>query len=523
MNRNFKQNSEFSLRNSHLHELNKGHEIYERRTISKEFDGLFFLFCILFVLLLLVLPSFVKYVNNGEFILLSSQSYSHLRLAEYIHENGQFPSYDWLSFAGVSFKFTTVFEFVLAEFSSTTGFPLFYIVLFLPVLFGLLSFILVYFLLIQLKLSIIFRRIFLLLLITSPLFLYLFSVSNYFYIPLFLILFSVVLFLSRSFFLRIVCYFLLLLLPFFGYIFPILAILILVLLYVKFKRKQLILLAVILFCSLSFFVKDIFGLVSVWNVSNFLKYSFLLTDFGYQCGFSLFSLMLSIIGVIFILKRNKGQNKPSYDIYFFIIFSISFCLFLFLNMEVLFFINFIVIFYAAHGFLYLVKFEYESSTIKYMTMIVLLSTAVFIPISYINHMHSFYPDREIVSAFSYLGTLSDYQYAVFSYEKHGTLINTIAKRPNIVDDYYFYLPKYLEMQKEINIIYYTRDILKVDTFFEKYNIRYVFIDSQMKKEIWIHDNQGLLFLLKNSDRFEKIYNTTNVVIYKYSYNKDATS
>ena len=45
---------------------------------------------------------------------------------------------------------------------------------------------------------------------------------------------------------------------------------------------------------------------------------------------------------------------------------------------------------------------------------------------------------------------------------------------------------------------------------------YIYITDDMKTgEIWTDKNQGLLFLLRNSEKFRNIYNSNNVEIWLY--------
>ncbi|MFA6088865.1 MAG: hypothetical protein WC755_03300 [Candidatus Woesearchaeota archaeon] len=497
--------------------LNASQKLTQNAFVKKEDkrDLGFFFFLLFLLLVLLCLPSILRYDENEKFILGSSESYYHLRISEYVFLNGVYPDYDWLSFEGRSFHFVSFYEFLLSFISKVFGIPLFYLVLFMPVFFGVISFLLLYYVFIKLEIDKLFRRIFFLLLITSPLFLYLFSVSNYFYVPFFLLSLCAAFFVSRTKYFGVFSVFFVLIMPFFGYVAVILCILLLLLFYMMVKGWKVLTLCGYLLLSLIFFKTDIFFKFTFRSYMDFSHFHFLITDFGFISGFSIFCLILCIIGYI---SQFKKEHYYFYEHLFFILFTIvTLLLFYFIDEQVLFFANFVVIYYATYGLIYILKFRYESKFIRPIMIIILLSGLLFTPISYTQQISKFYPDKETVLALEYLGNLSDQSSTVFSREENGVLINSIAKLPNVIDELSVFEISYYQRSEEIQDIYYTRNISFVDDFFEKYNIGYVIIDKNMRDDVWIHDNQGFLFLLKTSERFEKIYNTTNIVIYKYSF------
>lgn len=483
--------------------------------LSNEKDTKFFLFFLFFILIILILPSLLRFAKNDQFILFSSDSYYHLRIGEYIIQKGVLPEFDWLSFGGSVLESNSVFEFVLASFSSIFNIPLLYVVIYLPVFFGLISFVLLYFLFLRFDIEKNFRRIFLILLATSPVFLYLFCVSNYCYIPIFLVLASLNLYFSKRRFFRVFAFLLLLIIPFFGYLFVIFGLLLFLLIYLKTSKRDALFFSIFLGVILIFFIKEILFSFSFKNHFDFMSYDFFLADLGYLSGFSLFSLVLFVIGIIVVFNNNSISSKKAFDFFLIFIFLVLTLIFVFLNENAIFFLNFIVIYYGTYGFLYVLKFDYGVFFFRHITIFLILSCVIFMPIFYINSMTSFYPTKEAISALSFLHQTENNDFAVFSVQKHGILINYFSNHPNVIDDFSYYLDDYLQRKQEIDTMYYTRNITFVDAFFKKYNVKYVFLDQESIKEMWLHDNQGFLFLLKDNTYFEKIYDSENVLIYKY--------
>ena len=46
------------------------------------------------------------------------------------------------------------------------------------------------------------------------------------------------------------------------------------------------------------------------------------------------------------------------------------------------------------------------------------------------------------------------------------------------------------------------------------NIRYIWIDKEMKNEIWSKEDEGLLLLFKNKEHFKKVYDEKGVQIWR---------
>ena len=53
-------------------------------------------------------------------------------------------------------------------------------------------------------------------------------------------------------------------------------------------------------------------------------------------------------------------------------------------------------------------------------------------------------------------------------------------------------------------------------YLETFEIRYIFIDEEMRRGlVWRRSQEGLLFLLENSEKFINIYSEAGIDIYLY--------
>jgi hypothetical protein len=68
----------------------------------------------------------------------------------------------------------------------------------------------------------------------------------------------------------------------------------------------------------------------------------------------------------------------------------------------------------------------------------------------------------------------------------------------------------------LNTLFYSRILVDTQKIFKKYDIKYIYIDDSMKNgKVWSREDQGLLFLLKNSEIFKNIYNSQNIEVWEY--------
>jgi hypothetical protein len=474
----------------------------------------FFIFILFFLLMILILPSLLRSIKNDSFILFSQDSYYHLRVSDYVEKEGVYPSYDWFSFSGSDFNRFFVYESILFFISNIFNVPIFFVILYLPVIFGIMFFVILYIVLLKTVEEKNLIRIFVVLLITSPLFLYLFCVSNYCYIPAFILILGIYFYVSSNFYLKWVSYFLFLIIPVFGIVFLLITILFFLFLYQR--NSDNISLFASIFLGAVFIILTIFCSFSFSLNTNFdfSRFNLLISDLGYVSGLSLFLVLLFIFGIVKKMEDRKRKQDVYFDLF------AAFCLvliFLFFSEMSIYFLNFIFVYYAAWGFIYIFEFNYSMNLFKVFTLFLIISCAVFAPVSYITSMSSFYPDKDAIDALNYLNYFENNDYAVLSTQKHGIMINAVSKHPNIIDDNSHYKPDYEKRLKEMDNIFYTRNVTLVNSFFNEYNIKYVFLDDRSKKEFWLHENQGFLFILKESAYFEKIYDKNGYTIYKYVF------
>lgn len=163
--------------------------------------------------------------------------------------------------------------------------------------------------------------------------------------------------------------------------------------------------------------------------------------------------------------------------------------------------------------------KWESGIIKYLTIILLISGLVFSGLSFLSKIPQLPPNKDMINSLEFLRDRTNPGDIIFSHQNNGILINSIARRPNIIDLNSAYAPNVKERLKDSKTLFYTRDFEIAKSVIEKYNIKYVYITPDMKNGlVWNEPEEGLLFVLEFSgNNFKKVYNNNEVEVWRVNF------
>ncbi|MEW6063441.1 MAG: hypothetical protein AB1571_03695 [Nanoarchaeota archaeon] len=458
---------------------------------------------LLFLVVLTVITMFRMDMPAGE------DFYYHSRIAGQILQGNIF--YDDLSYGGRFILPTLGLELIIAILSFITSLSIKTISLLLPILFGLGSFLILYSMLKRLnKIILVLGFLFILI---SPGFLYLFTRLSVYSAVVFFTLLSIY-FLSKNYSkLSIASFVLVLFISFSGGVIS----LFIILIYCAYIRdlrawlKFFVAGALFSLIYVPFLIK--FGIPEIQEFPlgskgiNFIfqRYFF---DFGSKFGLAVFSFLLSFFGISKLLK-DKESHLVEY-----VSFVGLFILAYFFD-AALFFLLFFASILAAYGFITLLRKRWQSYTIKYVTLLIFIYGLLFSGTSYVNQSINELPDKPIVDGLTYLESL-DGRDAVFSYYTNGAWINAIAGKKNVMDSNFFYAPSLNNRWQDSQRILYSLDIEEISWLFDSYKIRYVFLDPYMKEELFESRDIGLVYVLKYSNKFKRLYNKNGVEVWEYA-------
>ena len=143
--------------------------------------------------------------------------------------------------------------------------------------------------------------------------------------------------------------------------------------------------------------------------------------------------------------------------------------------------------------------DWESGLIKELTVLLLICGLLFSGISSIKALSEEEPTRELFNALSILPRDS----IVLSHNSNNYWIG-YAGMGSVSED--------VEVEK----LFGTRDFNLATDILNRNNIQYILITSKMRHGlVWSDEEEGLLFLLKYSEEFEKVYEE-DVGVWEYS-------
>lgn len=274
--------------------------------------------------------------------------------------------------------------------------------------------------------------------------------------------------------------------------------------YILYKKEKIYLAASIaaIIVILSIYLKNPF-LISYEIVSktNFMER--LLSDFGGLLGFSVFGLVLLIIGIA------AHGKKKLYTYPLFIFFIIMF----FVKPESTIYFNFLVAFFGGVGLYKISRTKWNINLIKDLILIVFVCGILFSAVSYGKILSLSGPDNNIKDSMEWLSEKKER--VVFSHYSYGFIIRELANQNVIMDSMSRYADNYEELLNDSNMLLYSRNLEGTEKILKKHNIYYILIDKRMREMIWEGEEDGLLFLLKNPETFENVYSEKGVDIWRY--------
>ncbi len=376
--------------------------------------------------------------------------------------------------------------------------------IFIPIILGFFSALLFYNILEKFKVDSNTTVLAILIFLVSPTFIYVFSASTPLCLIFFLGLLGVFLFIQESkllFFLSLPVFSTLSL---FGFAVSLTIFAITIILNQYFRKSSgqfYSTLAVIIVFALvgGIFLKSTIVFQNPEN-SNFVKEFF--SDFGGNVGFSIFTVILAFFGVV-MLWKNKEKNYLAFLLFFILLFASFadsfFNIFLIIPFSLL----------ASYAIISISRSQWEITVIKNLTILVIFCGIIFSSISYYNNHLKSAPSQDMITALKFLNEKANKAYTIFSDEKNGFLIEYYGG--TVFADTLFSK----ERLSDEKTIYYSRKVEVTKKILDKYHVGYILIDKNMREKIWVSEDQGLLFLLKNSDSFRKIYNIDSVEVWEY--------
>jgi len=380
----------------------------------------------------------------------------------------------------------------------------------IPMLASLVSLILFFLLLKELKMNIQQKFFIMLVLLLSPSFIFMSGTLNEFCISIMLILTGLYLFIKFDRLLPSLFIFLISIL--FGLINSI--IILFLMLFIselepnKKIKTNIILVWTIIFSFLYhtslYFTENISSKFQIFGVNHIQSF---ISDLGGLFGIGVYTIILAGIGIVLTWDfKQKLKN-----IYYLLISLILIALYFDYS---LIYLNFFISIFAGLALTNLLERKWEMEFLEEFTILIMIYGLLFSAISYTERAIASEPDISIQESLNWLDHNSNQGDNVFSYYNKGFWIEYFANKPVITDSLFDYKDAKIRFN-DSNEIFYSRDLEKTKQLLDKYQIKYIFIDDAMKNgQIW-DEKKGLWYLLTNNETFNNVYEKNNIEIWEY--------
>jgi len=474
-----------------------------------------FLIIFLLTTLLLILPHAFRSIDGND-ELVGHDSYYHARIADDLLTTGSVESDD-LILSGRP-VITNPYHLLLSNVAYFTG--IVKASKYLSLVLGILSLILLFSMLKRLNLDP--MKIFLILFVfvLSPAFIYSSTFSSPHIFAFFLAILGFNLFMTgrKSFFFLSILSFLLI--PYFSLLLSLIILLLIfsVSLYKKSKMNRFIILLIAMISSTSFLFFTqyyAYGFPDQTVLVQEDPLTLYISSLGGLVGFDVFLILLALIG-FFVTWRSKKRFISLYISLILLIISARI-----FGSHFNLYSTLILSFFAGTAILKLIRMEWRIKVIKKLTIAVLIYGFLFTGLAYINRISDFPPNPELLSGMEFLGGISEPGNLIFSHHSYGHWIEFTSERVVLLDGSPAYV-KDLETRYNDSLwLFSSKDLETTRNLLFKYDIDYIFIDNVMKEGlVWLEQDEGLLFLLRNNETFKNVYNQTGVEIWQVTVEPD---
>lgn len=275
-------------------------------------------------------------------------------------------------------------------------------------------------------------------------------------------------------------------------------------------KKGYLVLAVIVFVMLSYSLPVYLGLESLGFGMQDMLLSFV-SDLGGVSGFSIFALLLAIVGYVVVWRHKKKH-------YFLYVFSFLLIVYSFFNSALLIYSNLVISFLAGTAFAYFAKMKWHLGILRNFTLVVLFCGLLFSSLGAVFVLRDSQPSTPLVNSLIWLNLNSDEGDVVFSHYSNGFWIEFIAGRPVVLDGLLEQIPNVHNTYFDSAELFQTADLDLARKILSKYGVRYVVItENMMQGLVWEKKGEGLEFLLGNPETFKKVQENSYVTVYEYIY------
>jgi hypothetical protein len=225
------------------------------------------------------------------------------------------------------------------------------------------------------------------------------------------------------------------------------------------------------------------------------------SDLGGVYGFSIFAFLLALVGAS-IVWQDKKKYYAAYAIF------IGFLVGSFFFPHLLVFGNVVISALAGTALARLAQRKWELTFLRQAALLVLFCGLLFSSISHAVNLADTPPTPAFFKALEFPPS------TVLTHENYGFWVES-AGHTAVLDPLWRELEDPEDQAWDAAALFKTTDLNQAQLFFEKYNITNVLITPEMEHGLlWEREDQGLDFLVKNSEMFNKLQTGSSIGVWR---------
>lgn len=268
------------------------------------------------------------------------------------------------------------------------------------------------------------------------------------------------------------------------------------LLFFFFNKKTLPVITTLIITSMTFLLSKHPSIITITpSISQYIS------DFGGVYGYSIFATLLALIGAILIWNY-KTTYYSSFVLFTALIITSYFI------PHLLPYTNIIISALAGIALSALAKRKWRITYLRNITLLILFCGILFSGISHAVTLADTQPTPALFDALNIPpGT-------VLAPEQYGFWIQAAGHR-TLLDPLWQHTPHANEQYQDAYALFMTTEPQTAQHLIDKYDITYILITPEMENGlVWEREEQGLSFLVENSETFKRLETGTSIRVWK---------
>lgn len=232
--------------------------------------------------------------------------------------------------------------------------------------------------------------------------------------------------------------------------------------------------------------------IFIYDLNYNLSFLNLLSDLGSFNGFGIFSILLAILGIANLWKKNKSHLL--------FLFALSILIFSIFFPYARVYSNLILIFFATSAVYALWNRKWSLDHIKQLSFLLIFCGLLFSTVSYANLITDSLPNKEVVESIWWIknNDLNEDSIVILTHSSNLPYLKYYLKNRVIDGEQIYHLNNIEDLRKYI-----------IDN-----NIHLIFISKNMYEGlVWHNRDNGLIYLLNNRQTFKKEFSNLYIEVW----------